>query len=148
MKNLGFEDKGIKKMLAEGLEEEFSVESSVRVAGSSGAAVVTKSEKFEVKGEAEEVDKVIEAVKKGLIVDAVKLQQVINVPVADRERAASILQAAGIAATVSVKLDVEAKGFRAFVNSESSSVEEIEAKASLKKVVDSSVSYRVKYEKA
>jgi len=148
MKNLGFEDKGIKKMLAGELEGEFEADSSIRVKGVEGAAVVTQSEKFEIKGDADKVDAVRKDVDKGLLGDVVKVEEVLNVPVADRAKAATILQAAGIKATTSVKLSVDPEEFRVMSSSESESIEALRAAKALKEVVERSVSYRVKYEKA
>jgi len=146
LKNLGFKDKGIKKLLAGELADEFEKDpATLRVEGSLGAAVVTRTEKMRVGGDASAV---VEAVERGLLGDAVKTEQVLNVPVADRGRAAEILQAAGIAATTSVRLSVDPGEFRVLQGSEHESVEEMEAKKVLKDAVEISHSYRVKYEKA
>jgi hypothetical protein len=147
IKNLGFEDKGIKKMLSEELEEEFGEDTSVRVEANECAAVVTQSEKFVVKGDAESISAVRDAVENGLLGDAVKTERVLNVPVADREKAAEILKAAGIGATTTVNLTVDPAEYRTLKDSESSSAEAAEAKKTLEGITERKVSYRVKYEK-
>lgn len=145
LKNLGFRDKGIKKMLADELAPKFEEDpATLRVEGSEGAAVVTRTEKMKVDGN---VDAVRAAADKGLLGDAVKVEQVLNVPVAERERAAKLLQEAGVDATTSVKLTVDPGEFRILQGSEHESAEEMEAKKVLKDAVDVSHSYRVKYEK-
>ena len=89
-----------------------------------------------------------EAAEKGLLGDAVKVEQALNVPVADRERAAAILQAAGIKATTSANLKIDPAEYRIMRDSEVASVEALEAKKTLQKITSRGVSYRVKYEKA
>ena len=147
LKNLGFEDKGIKAMLADELENEFDDSTSVRIEATSGAAVVSQSEKYAVKGDAETIGKVREAVENGLLGEAVKTEHVLNVPVAERERAAQILQAAGIGATTTVALTVDPAEYRALKESETASEESAEAKKALESITERKVSYRVKYEK-
>lgn len=148
LKNLTFKDKGIKKVLTDRLEGQFEEGPTIRVEGEQGAAVISQTEKFAINGEAEDVATVRDAAEKGLLGDAVKVEQVINVPVADRERAASILQAAGINATTSVSLAIDPEELRIMRSSQTASVEEIEAEKALEKVTERKVSYRVKFEKA
>ena len=147
LKNFTFEDKGIKSLLAKKLETQFGDDTSIKVEGELGSATVTQSEKFSIKGEAEKVAEVREAAENGLLLEAVKLEQEINVPVADREKAAKILQAAGIKATTSVKMTIDPAELRILRDSETASVESSEAKSVLDSVVERAVSYRVKYEK-
>jgi hypothetical protein len=147
IKNLGFEDKGIKKMLTEELEEEFGEDTSVRVEATGCAAVVTQSEKFVIKGDAETITAVREAAERGDLGDAVKTEQSLNVPVADRQKAAEILKAAGIQATTSVTLTIDPAEYRTLQDSESASAEVAEAKKALEGITERQISYRVKYEK-
>ncbi len=147
LKNLTFEDKGIKTMLGEELGESFGEDSSIRVEGKKGAATISQSEKYAVKGDAESIDKVRKAAEQGLLGDAVTVEQVVNIPLADRERAAQILQAAGISATTSVNVAIVPAEYRALRDSEVSSAEAAQAKEVLDKVAERQVSYRVKYEK-
>lgn len=147
IKNLTFKDKGVKKLLSESLKDEFDETTSVRVEATNGAAMVTQSEKYVIKGDAETIVKVREAAENGLLGDAVKTQKVLNVPVADRQKAAKILQAAGISATILVELSIIPAEYRELQNSESASVDSVDAKNALKEVVDRKVSYRIKYEK-
>jgi len=147
LKNLTFEDKGIKKMLADELEAQFGEDTALRVEGTNGAAVISQSETYVLNGNAETVATVREAAEKGLLGDAVKVNKVLNVPADDRERAAEILQAAGIGASTSVELTVVPADYRQLMESETASEETAAARESLKELAERKLSYRVKYEK-
>lgn len=147
LKNLGFEDKGIKKILTEEMAESFGDDTTVRVEGNKAAAIISLSEKYVINGDADTIDKVRKAAEQGFLGNAVEVEQVLNIPPSERERAASILQAAGITATTSVSVSVVPAEYRVLVSSPVSSAEIAEAKATLESVTERQVSYRVKYEK-
>jgi hypothetical protein len=147
IKNLGFEDKGIKKMLAEELLEEFGDDTSIRVEGSSAAAVVTQSEKFTLDSKSADIVGVHAATERGLLGDAVKLEESLAVPADECQRASEILKAAGIEALVMTKMSVNPAEYRALNDRESVSAEEAQAKEALDRLVKKTVSHRVKYEK-
>lgn len=148
IKNLGFEDKGIKKMLADELESSFEDDStSVRVEGADGAAIVSQFEKYTIDGDAEELAHVEDIADKGFLGDALKVAKVLNIPTSDLERAEEVLREAGIDASLSAKISVSPPDYRALKDRESVSVEETAAYNALSKLINRSVSFRIKYEK-
>ena len=147
IKNLGFEDKGIKKMLADKLEDEFGDDASIVVEGNQGIATIGRSERFVLNGTADEIDGIRDSAESGFLGDAIKTEVVLNVPVADRKRAANILKAAGIDATTVVQLAVDPEEFRVLRDSPVTSSEAADAKKALADIVESKVTYRVSYKK-
>jgi len=148
LKNLSVEDKGIKKMLGDELGESFGEDTSIAVSGKIGMVTMSRSEKYAIKGDADTVEAVRNAAQDGLLGDAVKTENVLNVPVADRERAANILKAAGILATTVVEMAIDPEEYRTLMASQTTSVEGTEAKQILGGAVEKTVNYRVKYGKA
>ena len=147
LKNKTFEDKGIKHSLSQKLASKFGNDKSIRVEGEKARALVGRTEKFVINGDAESLATVREAVEKGLLSDAVEVEHVLNVPASDRKRAAEVLEAAGIKATTSATMKVKPEGYRTLRDSETSSVELADVKELLQKVIERSISYRIQYEK-
>ena len=148
LKNLSVEDKGIKKILGDSLEDSFDGDTSIAVVGSSGMATIGRTEKYAIKGDADTVEVVRTAAESGLLGKAVSTETLLNVPVADRERAAAILKAAGIVATTVVNLSIDPEEYRALMGSASASVESVEARNALAEVAVKTVGYRITYSKA
>jgi hypothetical protein len=145
LKNLGFEDKGVKAKLTECVAGEFLVgETSIRLSGNTAAAVVTASEKTEIDVSADGFDAVRKAIDAGVLDGVVERKLSLVVPPADVQRAALALTKAGIMATVTESLSVAAEVLR---TQEATSVEQSKAMNALKGCVKTDVSYRVKYEK-
>ena len=145
LKNLSFEDKGIKAKLAECVTGEFQTgESSVRLTGEKAAAVITATEKTDIDCSAESFAAVRKAIDDGILEGVVERKLSLVVPPADVQRAADALKAAGIMATVTESLSVSAETLR---TQEASSVEQSKAIGALKGCVTTDVSYRVKYER-
>ena len=147
-KNLAFEDKGIKKMLADELSEAFGDDSSIAVKGGDGMAVLTKSEKYKVKGDADAIARIAADSEVGYLDGAVSVDLTLNVPEADREKAAAILKAAGINATFTKEVSVDPEKYRALSAGKFASVERVAAKQNLDAVVEQNVTYRITYSKA
>ncbi len=148
LKNLGFEDKGIKKMLQDELAPEFAGSTEpVRAEGGRAAAMISASEKFEVDAAAPTFEAVRKAVTDGLFGKAVEAELSVNIPVADRERAAQILKAAGIGVTTSTSVSVDPEEYRNLLATTASSTEAAEARKALTAAVVKTTTYRVKYEK-
>jgi len=145
LKNLTFEDKGIKSKISEFAATEIqSGETSVRFRGTQAAAVVSAVEKVELDAEAESFPVVRSAIDSGLLEGFVERKLSLVVPPAEVERAAEALKAAGIKVSVAESLSVTADALK---NKEVASVEQGAAVKALKACSKSDVSYRVKYEK-
>jgi len=148
IKSLTVEDKGIKAKLIEVLAEEIQTdETSVRVEADRSAAVISAAEKTTIRVGADKYGELREAVKKGLL-PIVEMKQSLTVPPAEVERAAEILNEAGVTATVTESLTVKAADVRKMRESETASTEHHEAERALEACLDTDTSYRVKYEKA
>lgn len=149
LKNWTFKDKGLKKMIGDELEGVFEGdETSIRANGTKASVLFTRSEKFTIGGTADDEEEIRRLADNGLLGSAVSVDTVLNVPVADRVKAAQILKAAGIEATVSTKLSVTAGEYRALIQSRTASTEAKAARDKLVGLVEDEVSFRVKYEKA
>jgi len=148
LKNLTYEDKGLKVKITEvGSEAMEDGESSVKLEGSSSRALVSSSEKLDIDASAERYPEMKDAVDKGLLEGVVTRKMVLTVPQGDVDRAAEALKAAGIDATVSESLSVKAADVKKASESEVASSDHATAQAALKDCLVSKVSYRVKYEK-
>jgi hypothetical protein len=152
LKNLGFEDKGIKKMLTEELEPEFkdgekTRTEPVRVEATKAAATVSIAEKYEVDAANPSFEGVRKAAQAGLYGKVVEMETLINIPSAERERAAMILKAAGIGVTTSTVVSVDPEGYREMLVSPAVSAEAAEARRVLQESVTKTTGFRVKYEK-
>lgn len=144
IKNLTTEDKGIKARIGE--EAGGSVkegETSVRLCGTTAAAVVSVVEKYELNAGSETFPAVRKAVDSGLLFGVVEKTQQLAVPPAEIEKAAEILKKAGINAMVAEGFTICAEEFRKMSANDVLSSEQ----EALRKCVSKSVSYRVKYEK-
>lgn len=146
MKELEADDQSIKKNLAKEMGNSFGTDSSICVGGLTGTATITRVEKFPVVADVEDTQRIREAAEKGLFGDAVEVERVLCVPPADRERAAEELRKCGINASISTSISVVGDEYRVLRDSPSASVEAEEALEELESVVESDVSYRVKYE--
>lgn len=145
LKNLTFEDKGIKSKISEFAAAELQEgEVSVRLRGSQAAAVVSAAEKVELDAEAESFPAVRKAIDSGLLEGFVERKLSLVVPPADVERASVALKAAGIQVSVAETLSVTAAALR---DPLVASLEQGDAVKALKACSKSEVSYRVKYEK-
>jgi len=149
MKGKEKEDSGIKAELVRQFQGALGTDSSICVKGIVGMAVLTRVEKMEIAANAdvEDLSVVRNAINKGLFDGALNIKQVLNVPVADRERAAEELQKCGIDATVSTSISIDSTDeLRVALGSAAESEEEQEAVDVLNDVVERSESFRVKYE--
>lgn len=148
IKNLGFEDKGLKVKISEVAQNQLDEgELSVRLLGRKSAAVVSGVEKVELDASAEQFPKVREAIDKGLLTDYVERTLTLVVPSDVAVAAADVLSRAGIRASVQETLKVSSEAFRKVVEVRSTSLEKGEAEAALLKCVKRDVSFRVKYER-
>jgi hypothetical protein len=148
IKNLTFEDKGIKTKLIEVLSEEIADdETSIRVEAERSAAIISAAEKTTIRVGADKYTELRESVKKGML-PFVDMKQTLTVPPAEVEKAAEALKAAGITVTVTESLTVKAADVRKMKQSESASAEHLAAENALEACLDTDTSYRVKYEKA
>jgi len=146
--NLTFKDKGIKAKITEVAEGQLQEgEGSVKLKGNLSAALVSASEKFTVNAGSDQYPGLLEAVKKGILVDVVEHRRSLVVPPASIDEAAEALQKAGITVTVTDTLTVKPADVRTMRERESSSLEETEARKSLEGCLSSDTSFRVKYEK-
>jgi hypothetical protein len=148
LKNLTYEDKGLKAKITEaGSEAMEGDETSVKLEGSHARALISTSERLDIDASAERYSEMKAAVDKGLLEGIVDRKLVLTVPMGDVDRAAEALQAAGIEATVSESLSVKKADVKKAAESEVASTDHATAQAALKDCLVSKVSYRVKYEK-
>lgn len=148
IKNLGFEDKGLKTKITEAAQNQLDEgELSVRLLGKTAAAVVSGVEKVELDVGSEQFSQVREAIDKGLLTDVIERTVSLVVPPGDVERAADELRKAGIRATVTESLKVVDSSVLTGANKFVGSVQAGEAVAALSKCVKRDVSFRVKYER-
>jgi hypothetical protein len=148
LKNLTYEDKGLKLKITEaGSEALEGDETSVKLEGSSARALVSAAESFGIDASGERYNEMKEAVEKGLLEGIVVRKLVLTVPQGDVDRAAEALNAAGIDATVSESMSVKKADVKKAEESEAASTDHATAQAALKDCLVSKVSYRVKYEK-
>ena len=146
LKNLGFEDKGIKVKLGEMAAAELAeAETSVRLRGERAMATVSATEKVELDVGSDAFQAVRKAIDAGLLEGFVERKLSLVVPPADVERAVLALGKAGIMATAAETLAVKAESLR---TGETASVEQCVAVKALKACARSETTYRVKYEKA
>ncbi len=147
IKNLTYEDKGIKARLNETAGQNIQEgESSIRLKGEKAAAVISAVEKLELKVNTEDFARVREAVDAGLLTGLLDKDQQLVVPPADIERAAEILKSAGINALVAETFQINSEEFKKPSTGGVSS-EHDKARKALEACVSKSVSFRVKYEK-
>lgn len=149
IKNLGFEDKGIKTQITnKAMDQLDEGELSVRLLGKTSAAVVSGVEKIELNPAAEQYPQVLAAVRSGLLNGIVSRTLGITIAAEDVERAAAELAKAGITATVTetVKL-VDTSVLTDPSHAMVGSVQEGEAVVALSKCVKNDLSFRVKYER-
>lgn len=149
LKNLGFEDKGIKTKLTTVAKDQLGQdELSIRMMGKNSAAVISSVEKIDLDTSTESFVKVREATVNGVLSGIVSRGLELTVPESDIERAAEELRKIGIPAVVSETFKVEDATVltdpnKSFVGS----VQKGEAIAELAKCVNKDISYRVKYER-
>jgi hypothetical protein len=149
IKNLTFEDKGIKAKIGEEAGHLLTDgESSVRISAKTSVAVVTRVEKVELDAGAEGFETVASAVKMGDLKSVVERKLTIMVPPDKVEAAAKLLAAANIDVAVKESYDVDPAAYRAFVGSTQSSPEGEAIRKSLEKVARKTETFRVKYDKA
>jgi hypothetical protein len=147
IKNLTYEDKGIKARLGETASNTIQEgETSIRFKGEKSAAVVSAVEKLELNADAEDFTKVKNAVEVGLLDGIIEKEQRLAVPNADIERAAEILKKAGVNAMIAETFTINADSFKKTDLTDVSS-EQGKARNALSKCVNKTVTYRVKYER-
>ena len=145
IKNLTFEDKGIKTKLTDVIAPQIQEgESSVRVKAKVSAAVITVVERVDVDFCSPAYPKVKEAIENGILEGVVERKLSLVVPPLDLVKAAEILKKAGIKATVSESISVKADDLR----KEALTEDLKQAIEWLKQCVKKDTTYRVKYEKA
>lgn len=149
LKNLGFEDKGLKTKITDSARNQLDEgELSVRLLGKTSAAVVSGVEKVELDVGAEQFPQVRAAIDGGLLAGVVERSVSLVIPPGDVERAAVELRKAGIRATVTETLKVSADVLRdQMAPGMTGSVQEVAALHALAKCVKKDVSFRVKYER-
>jgi hypothetical protein len=148
IKNLTFEDKGLKGKISEAAQAQLNEdELSVRLLGKTAAVVVSGVEKIDLNTGAEQFPQVREAIKNGLLTGIVERSLSLTLPPDDVVRAAEALEKAGIRATVTESLKVSAEALRGMSTGKTLSVQHADALANLSKCLTKDVSYRVKYEK-
>lgn len=149
IKNLGAEDKGLKKKIEDAAKGQLDGdELSVRLIGKTSAAVVSGVEKVDLDLNAEQFSVVREAISNGLLVGLVERNLSLVVPPSDIERAAVELAKLGIRATVLESLKVSGDKLRAEMDhGVTSSVTYSKAVQALARCVKRDVSFRIKYER-
>jgi len=149
IKNLSSEDKGLKTKITEAAQNQLNPgELSVRLLGKTAAAVVSGVEKIDLDVNAEQFPVVREAILNGLMGGIVERNVCLVVPPGDIEKAAGILTAAGIRATVTESIKVVDAAVLTGNAGYAVTVQAGQAIEALKKCVKKDVSFRVKYEKA
>jgi len=144
IKNLTYEDKGIKTKISESVTDQIQKgETSVRLKGNLAAAVVSAVEKVEIDASKESFPVVRKAIDAGVLEGVVERRLSLVVPPADVEKASQALKKAGILASVTESLSVTPEAMK----QEATSVEQSTAMKALEGCVNRDVSYRVKYEK-
>jgi hypothetical protein len=144
IKNLGFEDKGIKTQITnKAMDQLDEGELSVRLLGKTSAAVVSGVEKIELNPASEQYPQVLAAVRAGLLNGIVSRTLGITIAAEDVERAAAELAKVGIAATVTETIKLVGNPDFSMVGS----VQAGEAVVALSKCVKNDLSFRVKYER-
>lgn len=145
LKNLSFEDKGIKTKLADVVKDEFSEnETSVRLRGTTSTALISSSEKIEINTGAENFSVLKSIIDGGLLEGIVEKKLSLVVPSDQIEKAAEALRLAGINASVTETLLVSAESLR---NNDNPSVERDNAVKILKECVNRDVTFKVKYDR-
>ena len=146
MKNLTFEDKACKQGITDFVENNASEDDSVQIEGERAIALVSKAEKLEICAGAETFPEMVKAAKQGLLDDVVKMKKSLVVPVADIDRAAEILNEAGVGASVVEDFGVTAAAMRKHKERKMASEDVEKATDALEGCLDVSHSYRVKYQ--
>jgi len=147
LKNLTFEDKGIKSKINEQVVADFAEgEQSLRFDGKQARALISKTDTFNINTGAASFTKVKAAVDAGLLKEVVDVTQKLSVPPAHLAKAAAILTAAGIPASLTDSYEVEPEAYRALLAKATSTVEEDEARKALAASVEHGTNFRVKYE--
>jgi hypothetical protein len=145
IKKLTTEDKGCKTKLTEVAKAQIGEdEVSVRLTGKVAAVVVSGAEKVELDVTAELFPKVRAAIASGLLSDIVERSVQLVVLPENVEKAAAVLNKAGIKATIAETLKVTAEKLR---TATTTSVEAGLARADLAKCIKKETTYRVKFEK-
>jgi hypothetical protein len=147
IKNLSYEDKGIKAKIRELAEKKMNEgEKSVRISGEKSLALVSVSQKVELDVSAEKFPLVKSAVDKGFLGGIVVKEFNVVIPSADLVRAAAVLKAAGIQATLEETLGLNKAVFDEMAMA-GVSQEEANARAALKESVSKSETFRIAYER-
>lgn len=147
LKNLTFEDKGIKSKITGDIGSQMDGESSVRIVGSKAAAVVTAVEKVSLDMKSEKIGEVKDLARKGLFGGAVEVKPELAIPPMEIRRAAEILSAAGISASIIERVELNSERLKEMNESASASVEEEAARKILKDCLVQDTTFRVKYER-
>lgn len=145
--NLGYEDKGLKTKIGEiaanRLEDD---ETNIRLEGNRAVATVSETEKLTINAGAETFPALKKAVGDGFLSGVVTVKKDLKVPPDDVVRASEVLREAGINASVVESLSIKSDDLRKMEQCEVASREEYDARQALKGSVESSKSYRIKYD--
>ena len=148
IKNVTFEDKGVKAKIVEHVSGQIdSGEISVRVTGKTAAALVTAAESVELDTGAKRLPEVLKAVEKGLLSDFVEKKESLVVESGDVKNAKEILNKAGLRAMVNTSMKISAEALRNHKAGLLEPQERVSALEALKESITTDVTYRVKYEK-
>ena len=149
LKNLGYEDKGIKAKLTEIVGEQLGQgELSIRMIGKNSAAIISGVEKVELDTSSESFVKVREAAVNGVLLGIVSRSLTLTLPEGEIERAAEELRKIGIPAVVTETFKVEDASVLSDPNhAVVGSVQAGEAVVALSKCAKKEVTFRVKYER-
>jgi hypothetical protein len=148
LKNLTFEDAGVKKILLDKVSKEMKEEEkSVNFIGKKASAMVTQTQKYNIDCSDESIEEIKKLANLGMFDEAVKTEVVLKIPESYRERVAKILGAVGIEVETVVNVSVDPEAYRQFMKKENNSVEHAKAKKLLGDSVVQDVNYRIKYSK-
>ena len=144
LKNLGFQDKGIKAKLGELVGDSINLEDgpSVKVSGDNAIATITKKQALSLNVGCEAYAEVEKAMKAGLLAGAV--EKILGLAVAPDqiEKAAEALKAAGIGVTVTSEFKVVPEQERPAAVT----AEEQAARKALVEATEVKFSFAIKYE--
>lgn len=148
IKNKTFEDKGIKTKITESVSGQIQTgETSVRLEGNVGVAVVTAVESMELDLGAKRLPEVLAAVDSGVLGGWVDKRRSLVVDQADAEKARDILVKAGVNANVVISMKVSAETLRDQKAGAFGPPEQKVALEALNESIKRETTYRVKYEK-
>ena len=148
IKNLGFEDKGLKTKITDIAQAQLSGdELSIRMSGVKSVAVVSGVERVDLNAGSDQFPVVRAGIDKGLLSKYVERSASLTVPPGDVERAALALRSIGIQANVEESLKITIESMRTLKEVRSTNAEVAAAEVALLSCLKKDVSFRVKYER-